>query len=109
VEEDLDHLCHGNGGLQRQWLAAAADGGGNGLVAGGNEKSAKTNHPWLFWGTLHRTGAMLIPIQPTLQHLPQYALCHSVETFTNSLVKRMVNVQKEGGRERRLGEGKKLK
>jgi hypothetical protein len=27
---------------------AAVDGGGDGLVAGGNEKGAKMNHSWLF-------------------------------------------------------------
>ncbi len=80
AEEDLHHLHYRNGGWQQRWLAMVADGGGNGLVAGDNKKGVKTNHSWLFWGTLHRTGAMLVPILPMLQHLPQYALCHSIET-----------------------------
>jgi hypothetical protein len=68
-------------------------------VAGGNEKGAKKNHPWLFLGTLHGTGAMSISILPMLQHLPCYELCHSVDTFSNSLVKGMENVWKGGTEE----------
>jgi hypothetical protein len=47
AEEDLDHLHHSNCGWQQQWLATAVDGGGNGLMVGGDENGTKTSHPWL--------------------------------------------------------------
>ncbi len=48
AEKDLHCLCCNNGGWWQQFFAMAADEGGDDLVAGGNEKGAKMNHPWLF-------------------------------------------------------------
>ncbi len=98
----------GSGGWWQPWLAAVVDGGGNGLVAGGNKRGAKMNHPWLFWGTSHLMGATLIPNLRTLWHLPWYALCCGIETFADSIVKGMVNVQQWDGEGGRWGMGWKV-
>jgi hypothetical protein len=53
-----------------------------------------------------RGGQRFPPILPMLQHLLWYALCHIIETFSNSLVKGIINVQKGrgwGGRKMREG------
>jgi hypothetical protein len=52
-------------------------------------------------------GATLIPIPLMLLHLTRYVLCGSVEKFTDSLVKEIVNVQQGDVGGQREGRGEK--
>ena len=61
-------------------------------------KRSILNHPCLFCRSLYVTEETLVPIWPMLQNLHQYALCRSVETVTDSLMKGVVIMRKGGGR-----------